>query len=183
MGNRKKGVNFANKASSGPISSKLEDEEFKKLEEFKIFLNSIKEKHSLTFKDLKKVIFEEEVFFPVEITNKKITFLESIVKYLKEEKNLSLHQISKLINRDERNIWHIYNKANKKHPKKFIIKETNYRIPISILANKKLSALESIVKYLKERLLLPYNEISILLKRDHRTIWTVYQRSRKKYVK
>ena len=43
-----------------------------------------------------------------------ISVLESIVEFLKEKKGLTYHQIGELINRDERNIWTVYQRAKKK---------------------------------------------------------------------
>ncbi len=56
-------------------------------------------------------------------------------------------------------------------------------VPLSLLRDRSVSILESIVKYLKEKKKLTYHEIAVLLNRDDRTIWTVYNRARKKYAK
>ena len=56
-------------------------------------------------------------------------------------------------------------------------------IPSSILRDRKLSALEAIIEYLKEVRKLNYHEISVLLKRDERNIWTMYNRAKKKRLK
>ncbi|MBU3941589.1 MAG: hypothetical protein KKF74_01620 [Nanoarchaeota archaeon] len=168
--------------SSYPFSSRLTQEERVKLEKAKKLLLPIKEKYKLTFDELEKLA-EEELSFPATILNKKLTVLESVVKYLKEEQGVSLRRISNLLGRDERNIWHIYNRTRKKYSKKFVIKKIGLWIPVNIFSNTKLSALEVIVSYLKEEFSLTYHEIAILLKRDDRTIWTVYQRARKKNVK
>jgi hypothetical protein len=102
---------------------------------------------------------------------------------LKEEKNISLAKISRLINRDERNIWHIYDQAKKKYSEKFIIQDVKFWIPVSIFSDPKFSALESVVSHLKDQFNFTYHEIAVLLSRNDRTIWTVYSRARKKYVK
>ena len=49
-----------------------------------------------------------------------ISVLEAIVEFLKEKKGLTYHQIGELINRDERNVWTVYQRAKKKrkNPKK-----------------------------------------------------------------
>ena len=57
---------------------------------------------------------------------------------------------------------------------------TKYTIPISILKDKKLSVAEHIVKHIKETYELNYHEIATLMKRDDRTIWTLYNRATKK---
>jgi hypothetical protein len=43
-----------------------------------------------------------------------ISVLEAIVEFLKEKKGLTYHQIGELINRDERNVWTVYQRAKKK---------------------------------------------------------------------
>ena len=55
-------------------------------------------------------------------------------------------------------------------------------IPSYIFKDRSLSVLEAIVKYLKEERMLSYHEIAVLLKRNDRTIWTVYSRVKKKHV-
>jgi len=123
---------------------------------------------------------ESDISIPISIFNEKLSALETIVKYLKENLNLDNKKISSLINKSSKSIWQAYNNSKQKHPKKLEVKETKYSIPISILKERK-SILESIVLYLKDSLNLSYHQIALLLKRDDRTIWTVYQRARKKH--
>jgi len=56
-------------------------------------------------------------------------------------------------------------------------------LPVSIFKNNSLSALEAIVKYLKEEHNFSYVEISRLLNRSNKTIWITYQRAKKKMPK
>ena len=53
-------------------------------------------------------------------------------------------------------------------------------IPSTIFKERKLSVLESLVEYLHEKESLTFAEIAELLNRDDKTIWTVYNRVRKK---
>lgn len=50
----------------------------------------------------------------------------------------------------------------------------------SIFRDRKLSVLEALVEYLKDQKKMSYHEIAVLLNRNDRTIWTVYNRSKKK---
>jgi hypothetical protein len=163
-------------------------EDIEKLAKAKELLSSINLeglKHLLE----EKVPAKEQILLPAELSvpalifNEKLTPLESVVKFLKQEKNLSFKKISELIKRDQRNVWHIYSSSIKKYPEKFVIKETKFWIPVSIFSDSRLSALESLVSHLKDKLNLSYHEIAVLLSRNDRTIWTVYSRSRKKNVK
>jgi len=116
--------------------------------------------------------------------NRKYTILEALIVYLRERKKLSFRKISALINRDLRYIYHSYQNAKKKElTTQYIIQTKFIWIPLSIFTNRKFSALEVLVSYLKEEFSLSYHEIAILLKRDDRTIWTVYQRAGKKNAK
>jgi len=54
------------------------------------------------------------------------------------------------------------------------------RIPTSLFRGTKLSFLEAMVMYLKEDCNLSYRKIGLLLDRDERNVWTVYNRVLKK---
>ncbi len=56
-------------------------------------------------------------------------------------------------------------------------------IPSFIFKDRELAALESIVVYLKDSQGMSYAQIARLLNRDDRTIWTTYQRAKKKLAK
>ena len=59
------------------------------------------------------IVKETNIFLPVSIFNKKLTILEAMIVYLKEQ-GLRYTEIAKLLDRDQRNIWTIYSKAVKK---------------------------------------------------------------------
>lgn len=48
------------------------------------------------------------------LQDRNLSVLESIIEYLKEIKGLSYHEISLIINRDERNVWTVYSRAKTK---------------------------------------------------------------------
>jgi DNA-directed RNA polymerase specialized sigma24 family protein len=133
----------------------------------------------VTKKEIIQLQKTEKLNIPITIFSNKLGFLEAITKYLKENLHYSYKEIAKTINRNEKTIWTTYNKANKKQTKTIYIKETKIYLPISIFENKKLTILESLVKYLKSKNM-KYIEIAELLNRDQRNIWTVYSRAIKK---
>ena len=53
-------------------------------------------------------------------------------------------------------------------------------IPSFIFKDRRLAALESVVVYLKDSLGYNYAQIGRFLNRDQRTIWTTYNRAKKK---
>lgn len=56
-----------------------------------------------------KILVDVSIF-----RNNKLTIFEALVKYLKEDLNMSYHNIGELLDRDERNVWTIYNRTKKK---------------------------------------------------------------------
>ena len=57
--------------------------------------------------------------------DRRLAVLESIVLFLKEEQNLSFHEIAALLNRDDRTIWTVYHRVTKKREKWTSEKETS----------------------------------------------------------
>lgn len=112
--------------------------------------------------------------------NDELSSLETIVKFLKENKNLAFSEIASLLNRDQRTIWTTYNKASKKKKSVFIISESKYHIPFEIFRDRDLGVLENICFYLKNNFGLSFHEIAVLLRRNDRTIWTSYQKAKEK---
>ncbi len=145
----------------------------------------LKKKYSISLEDVKKRISKKEKLerkfnvVPVSIFyNDKLSALESVVKYLKENKKIRFRDIASLLNRDDRTIWYTYNQSRKKLQKKFRIRK-GYSIPLSIFRNRKFGVLELVSSELRSYGL-TYSQIAKLLKRNQKTIWTVCKRYEKK---
>jgi Mn-dependent DtxR family transcriptional regulator len=156
------------------------------IEKFQEIAAGIRKKYKLSNYDLIDLLLKKRIeahpdMIPVSIfDNKELSCLEAIAKYMKENLYFGSGKIAKLLNRNISTISSTYLKAKKKMPSEFVVKESKYFIPLTEISNRKFSVLESIVKFLKEKCSLGNNEIAKLLKRDSRTIWTVYARARKK---
>jgi len=152
------------------------------LETVKNIFAHLTEKYSITPEDVLEIVYNQKKFLsiPVSIFCKALSPLESVVKFLKEDYNQNFNEIASALNRDQTTIWITYNNALKKKKERFKVEETKYWVPISIFKERKLSILELVSEFLKENYHLSYHEIALLLKRDDRTIWTVYQRAKKK---
>ncbi len=159
------------------LLNNLSKKERKDLENVKNILSPILEEYEAI--DLET----RDIKIPVTIFLNKLTVLEAVVKYLKEEKNLTLRNIAVLLKRDERNIWHTYDNVKKKYPTRSKSELSEIFIPVYIFENRKLSASEVLVFYLRTELKIRFSEISRLLDRDARTIWTIWSRARKKNAK
>lgn len=128
-----------------------------------------------------KAPVKEEVKIPISVfKNEHLSALETIVKYLRENLLLSFKQIAALTNRNNASLAVSYRNAKIKLSEKFVEEVSPYSLPVSILQDRKLSVLENIVSYLKDTFGLTYHKIAVLLNRNDRTIWTVYQRAIKK---
>jgi len=53
-------------------------------------------------------------------------------------------------------------------------------VPVQIFRDSKCSLLEELVFFLKECYELTFSEVSALVARDERTVWTAYARARRK---
>ena len=124
---------------------------------------------------------KEEVKVPLSVfKNDYLSSLETIVKYLRENLLLSFKQIASLTNRNPIALAVTYRNAKKKMEAKFAEEISPYSIPVSILQDRNLSVLENVVSYIKDTFGLTYHKVAVLLNRNDRTIWTVYQRAKKK---
>ena len=141
------------------------------------FLSEIKKLHDVSFQD---ILSKKEIAIPVGVfSNDELSSLEAIVKYLKEELKLKFSKIGKMLNRSSKTIWATYQKAAKKMPDSFGSVSRDAMIPVSSISNRSFSTLESVVGYVKD---LDYSnhEVGKMLHLDDRTIWTVYDRVKKK---
>lgn len=124
---------------------------------------------------------EEDIILPASIfDNEILSSLEIIVKYLHENLGLKFSKIAKLLGRNNIALANSYRIAAKKHTPKLAVKPSVFVVPCSILKNRKLSVLENISYYLKNNYKLTYHDVAVLLRKNDRTIWTVYQRALKK---
>jgi transposase len=125
---------------------------------------------------------DEKELIPVEIfRDRTLSVLEIISEYLKEDKGLSYHEIAELLNRNDRTIWTCVNRAKKKRTEvKPEVKPEGIVVPSEIFKDRTLSVLEIITEFFKEEKGMSYHEIAEMLNRDDRTIWTCYDRAKKK---
>ncbi len=129
----------------------------------------------------KKCDWAMDIHLPLSLFNNgQLSALEAITKYIKEEIGLGYREIALILNRDERTVWGAYHSSRKKMCDRFSSSQSKFYIPIEIFKDRSLSVLESLTRYLKEKLNLRYCQIASYLNRDDRTIWTVYNRAKKK---
>ncbi len=150
------------------------DRLFSEIESLKKEIFSLKQKYDSMSAN------EGQTSIPLNVFSKELSSLETIVKFLKENKLLSNKKIAKLTNRSEKTISQAYTSAVKKHHEKLIDSFSQFSFPVDILESRNLSVLENIVVYLKSNYDINFSAIGKLLHRNQRTIWTIYQRAKKK---
>ncbi len=131
--------------------------------------------------------YEDETYLPLSLFRNKLTPLQAIVKYLRENLGKSNKQTALLLSRDPKTVWLTYDSVKKKKvPDITDITRprvepglSEIEIPLSIFRNRKLSIQESLVLFLKH-LDLKYSVIARLINRDQRTIWTAHHRAKQK---
>ncbi|MFH2020376.1 MAG: hypothetical protein ABIJ34_03115 [archaeon] len=144
------------------------------------FQASIKDKYNLDGKEIRVLVEDKEEnikYIPVSIFTRKIGILETAVKFLRENQELSFKEISNILKKTQNNVAVSYQNAKRKQSAPFSNIDYSEKLPLSIFSNNR-TCLESIVLFLKASY--NYHEIGKLLDRDERTIWTVYQRAAKK---
>ena len=130
--------------------------------------------------EARDLVLSKEILIPIGIfDNNVLGSLEAIVKFLHENSELKFSKIAAMLNRDQKTIWSTYSNASKKLSKFFNNPSNKIFVPASAFANRKFSTLESLVGYLKD-LGFSNHEIASMLRLDDRTIWTVYDKVKKK---
>ncbi|MFA7708209.1 MAG: right-handed parallel beta-helix repeat-containing protein, partial [Candidatus Pacearchaeota archaeon] len=121
---------------------------------------------------------KKNIKIPLSIFKLEVSPAEALCKYLRENKGLSVSEITRLINRNKSSVSINYKNAVKKL-KERINQEDEFFVDINIFSNRKLSILENVIKYLKEKGFRNI-EIANLLNKDQRNISTLYSRVQKK---
>ena len=126
---------------------------------------------------------QHEILIPTAIfCDRRVSFLESLVVYLKEQRKLGLSEIASLLNRSRKTIWTSYQRSLAKRttpPKVKIV--SNIFIPVSVVRDRSLSILEVVVQYLTDKTSLTNHQIALLLNRSDETVATVRRRIKKKW--
>ena len=162
------------------IAEELKEEySLNKKETIRIVIEKLSEKYKVSKNEIKELINEKEILIPVTIFNKRLGGLEAVTRYLKENLNMSYHEIAELLKRDDRTIWTAYNKAREKQKESLKIREAQIHLPISIFKDRNLTVLEATIIYLRDKKM-KYSEIAKSLERDVRNIQTIYSRGIKK---
>ena len=132
----------------------------------------IKRKYNFTPKQIIDIVNSPnpENLIPLNLfSNKKLGIMESLVKFLVENKHMRLNEISNLLNRDNRTVWSVYDKTKKKMKKKIVVKNETF-VPIDIFRKRENGPLKNLVCYCKFELVMRNKDIANVLCRDEKVI-------------
>lgn len=144
--------------------------------------------NSLTKYDINNLLREFEEYLnqksieqniPSSIFSEKLTPFESAVKFLIENKKINYSEIGRILQKDRQVIWITYKRTAKKVSSTFKNLDFTNSIPLQKLSSNKYSIAELIVAHFKE-LNLKNSDIAKILKKDPKTIWTFYNRYKRK---
>jgi len=148
-------------------------------------IGMLRRDHQLSASEILNVLGEKravaevsETYVPIAVFSSRLSCLEAIVKYLKENKARTFHDIGKLLKRNERSIWKTYQNAKSKVPERLATEESEFSFPLQILHGSK-GIVEAMVTWLHDSKNLTYHQIAVLMKRDDRSVWTAYNRRRR----
>lgn len=124
---------------------------------------------------------KSDILLPISIfNNNKLSCLETIVKYMRENLGLKFSTIAKLLGRNNVALANCYRITRQKLSSPLHIKPSKFSVPCSIFKDRRLSILENMAFFLKNSYHLTFHDIAVLLNRNDRTIWTVHHRALRK---
>ncbi len=122
-------------------------------------------------------LLEGEDKLPVSIFNDKLSPLETVVKFLRENMDKSFKEIAGLLDKEVSSCWLAYRNSKRKYPRSYSYSYSKYDIPFDALKSGS-SLLGAIVVFIKDNFEISYHDIGELLHRNEKTIWTVYNRTK-----
>lgn len=145
-----------------------------------IFLDQFRHNPDFRNKFSKLVLENQESHFPLSLlTLNNLSTLESVVKYLRENKHLCYKEMAKKLNRNPSALAVTYKQARTKHEALITEFDSSIMIPFAVFDRKELSVLECVIFYLQNQGR-KQSEIARLIGKDPRTIWTIQSRIKKK---
>ncbi len=128
-------------------------------------------------------VSNRQILVPCKVfCDRSLSFSESLIEFLWTGHRLSPSEIGKLLSMDRRNVWTLMERIAKKkgtEPPKSGPSE-GILLPISLFSGREASVLELIVGYLREVEGLSNKDVSLQLCRSEKTVWTAYDRYRKR---
>jgi hypothetical protein len=151
------------------------DEDKKGIEDLMLRVNSICEETGLDDAELLYLVRKASRSVPVGIFCGGCSPLEAIVRHLRD-RGLSYSDIGRQLKRDPRVVWQTHRVAKDK----LLGKADGLLVPLSVFSGSRLSILESLVTYLRQKRGLRLVHIAAILKKDTSTVATALKRAEMK---
>src|SRR3989344_124279 len=147
----------------------------KELEALRARIEQYAARHQVSV-DRTLVLLHHEVLVPVGVF-RNLSPLEAVVVYTHDHHNLSFTAIAKKLEKQIPAVWTAYQNGKRRFRSP---RASPYSIPMTKLRSRTRSILELGVFYLHDEMNLRFFDIAHLMNRDERTIWTAYDRARRK---
>ena len=158
-----------------------EEEDFKEIELIRVLIDKVSSTYHVSPRDVIKLLSKpEDSIDAAAFSNKRLAPTEALVKYLRENKYNKLSDIARFLKRSQNTIQTTYSNAQAKQAERITFAASGVKVPLSVFSNKKLTVLESLVRYLREEENMTNKEIAKLTGKSNKTIWTVYERAKVK---
>jgi DNA-directed RNA polymerase specialized sigma24 family protein len=171
--------NSGKKGESGNLERGFGSEEKVILKIIEEIAEKLREKYGYTDEEIFSLLKKDEVLVPLEIFSSGLAPAEALTKFLKENCDKNFHEISLLINRNEKSVWQNYHRAIKKMPSHFVF-DSSLKIPLSAFSDNRLSIFECLIFYLKKQKQMKNIKIARLLGKHPANVWSVYSRAVRK---
>ena len=167
------------KTASDKVAESAFSQDKDKFDSIRSNLAYLKNKYGLEEADALKISLEKgrEIEIPIGIFEWKLSPLESLVKFLKENKKFSLSRIARYLNRDDRTIWLTYHNSVIKQKDVLAVNEGRINFPITVFSDRRYSVLESICLFAIQRHSLRIVALAGMMRRNPSSLWTVYKRA------
>lgn len=113
---------------------------------------------------------------PISIFRSKLSSLEAITRFLRQERKMSIKDISRVLARELSTIYNTYSTAQKKMHGRLDTSDKSIIVPLKIFHDRRYAPLESLVAYLKDDRCMTIRQIREIIAKKDSTIRTVYKR-------
>lgn len=138
----------------------------------------LEDKYGLSHADI-EAMGDSKYFIPITVFSTTLSPSEAITKFLKDSYQLHFSDIATILHKETSSIWSSYKRAGAKIGKDFKFEDSKIKVPANAFSHN-ISVLEALVVYLKDVKGMKIAKLSEMLKKSKSTLWTAYNRGRKK---
>lgn len=117
---------------------------------------------------------------PISVFRSRLSGLEAIIKFLKEEQGMRIKEIALSLDRKRSTVYNTYRNACRKNKGPIDVSDASILIPLKIFSERKYSILELLIHHLRDNERMTFSEATKAIAKKQSTLRTVYWRYNKK---